>query len=142
MTEMVDPFIERMFDEAWERMETKRKAQEAAERKVREGISLASETSLSLESKRKRLAKAQTRLIEEEESAAERNRRIFAEQRAAAEAELNSPQFRRQQQLDQFWEEQQREIANHRRRMQELDPYGIGLYGAESFHGSEKDYRK
>jgi hypothetical protein len=82
-------------------------------------------------------------VIEEEpEGAAEQNRRVLAEQRASAFAELQSPRVRQQMMID-CWVESERESeADERWFMGRLDPDNLGIYEVEPFHGSEKDYRR
>jgi hypothetical protein len=115
--------------------------------KPRPKLTVLSETSLSLETQAQRLAQSQQRLMGEEkrcveEEAVEQNRRVLAEQRASAFAELQSPRVRQEMMIDR-WVESRREIEAHERWLRKhLDPDSLGLYEVEAFHGSEKDYRR
>jgi hypothetical protein len=73
------------------------------------------------------------RLVERQESAAERGRRVFAEMRQAAQQE-NERRCAAQRALD-FWMEEKLFAEEAERRFRrELDPCNMGLYGAEPFH--------
>jgi hypothetical protein len=96
-------------------------------------------TELPLEAKQERLQRQAKELFKEQQaelSAAEHNRRVFAQMRAENEARLmGDPSMSPYQRMVDGWVRMQREAAMYERRLRrEIDPCGLGIYGAEPCH--------